>query len=234
MGGPNFKASGSIKWQPQISEDSKVLTCKGMVLGTIDKVAFLFPYEKMATSTKADLAHVYFSNLADFIRATFHDSEVTSQFDHGIEVIHQLLFVPQYLIPRVLITSKVFHQHCVSLLSTSPTIRLDAIKHLVSTVNLDLLFQFIGTGTLFSTINISRNISSTQEQEPTSPTYGLCYPYCESGDTIAIIYGCTVPVALRPSNKNPGQFEVLCDVHVDAYMHGEAIGKFEEREFEIC
>jgi hypothetical protein len=82
--------------------------------------------------------------------------------------------------------------------------------------------------------NIFSKTSSVRIEESTLPTIGLCYPYCEPGDVLAILYGCTVPVALRPSKQNPGQFEVLCDVYVDGYMHGEAIGKFDEREFEIC
>jgi hypothetical protein len=223
-----------MKSQSYISENNKVLTCKGMVLGTINKVAFLYSQEDIVTNTRADFAHLYFSNLADFLRATFLDSEVTSQVNHGIEVIHQLLFVSSNIVPVVLITSKVFHEHCVSLLSPSPTARADAIKHLESTVNLNLLSNFIDDGTLFSVSNIFPKTSSTQEEESRVPTIGLCYPYCEPGDVLAILYGCTVPVALRPSNQNPGQFEVLCDVYVDGYMHGEAIGKFEEREFEIC
>jgi hypothetical protein len=230
--GTDFKASGSIKWQPQISEDSKVLTCKGMVLGSIDKVAFLGTH--IAASTRAEFAHFYFSNIADFIRATFHSSEVTPQLNHGIEVIYQLLFVPKLLVPLVLITSKAFHEHCLSFLSTSPNIRGDAVKHLESTIDIDLVAGTLGDGTLFSTSIIAPGISSAQEQEQTVPTFGLCYSFCEPGDTTAVIYGCTVPVALRSSKKNPGQFEVLGDVYVDGYMHGEAIRQFEEREFELC
>jgi hypothetical protein len=230
--GTDFKASGSIKSQSRISENNKVLTCKGMALGTIDKVAFLRTYGDMATNTKAGWAHRYFSNIVDFIRATFHDSEVTPQLDHGIEVIYQLLFFLPKLIAPV-ITSKVFHEHCLSFQSTSPNIRTDVVKHLESTVGLDILSDFIDRVTLFSVTNIFPK-TSTPEEESRVPTIGLCYPYCEPGDVLAILYRCTVPVALRPSKKNPGQFEVLCDVHVDGYMYGEAIGKFEEREFEIC
>jgi hypothetical protein len=229
-----FKASGSIKWQPRISEDSKVLTCKGMVLGTIDKVAFHGTH--ITASTRAEFAHFYFSNIADFIRATFHNSEVTPQLNHGIEVIYQLLFVPKRVVRFVRqITSKVFHEHCPSFLSTSPNIRADAVKNLESTIDIDLLSDgIVDYGTLFSISNIFPKTSSVQEQECIVPTIGLCYPYCEPRDVLAILYGCTAPVALRRSKQNPGQFEVLCDVYVDGYMYGEAIGKFEEREFEIC
>jgi hypothetical protein len=152
-----------------------------MVLGNINKVAFLHTHRDMAISTRADFAHQYLSDIVDFIKVTFNDSEATPQLTHGIEVIYQLLFVPKLMVPGVLITSKLFHKHYLALLSTSPNIRADAAKDREWITNIKFLALFNGDKALFSISNIFPKTSSTQEQEQRVPTIGLCYPYCESG-----------------------------------------------------
>jgi hypothetical protein len=60
---------------------------------------------------------------------------------------------------------------------------------------------------------------------------GNCYPFCREGDIIAILYGCSGPIALRPDGNAPGQFKIVGEVYLPSYSNGEALGKFEEREF---
>ncbi len=60
---------------------------------------------------------------------------------------------------------------------------------------------------------------------------GNCYPFCKEGDIIAILYGCLGLVALCPDANAPGRFKFVGQVHLPSYLNGEALGKFEEREF---
>ncbi|KAH7324724.1 heterokaryon incompatibility protein-domain-containing protein [Stachybotrys elegans] len=60
-------------------------------------------------------------------------------------------------------------------------------------------------------------------------------PYqAEAGDVVVILYGCQVPVVLRPQAE--GRYEVVGSAYIHGVMDGEAViaGSVEERVFELC
>jgi len=61
---------------------------------------------------------------------------------------------------------------------------------------------------------------------------GLAPPSAMTGDVIAILFGCNVPVVLREVNK--GKYEVIGECYVHGLMDGEAISMdLIEKEFTL-
>jgi hypothetical protein len=54
---------------------------------------------------------------------------------------------------------------------------------------------------------------------------------CREGDMVALLAGCTFPVALRPDGN--GNFRFVAPLYVDGIMHGEAWPKYESEWKEI-
>jgi len=68
--------------------------------------------------------------------------------------------------------------------------------------------------------------------------YGKDHHQVRKGDQIAIIFGCTTPICIRPS-PTTGYFQVLGEAYVQGLMEGEALeflkeGQCEETEFTFC
>ena len=61
----------------------------------------------------------------------------------------------------------------------------------------------------------------------------MCYPHFREGDIVVIIYGAKLPITLREDEQVPGQYKVMGEAYVHGYMYGEAMGKFEERDFTL-
>ena len=64
---------------------------------------------------------------------------------------------------------------------------------------------------------------------------GLGSGFMAVGDTIAVPYGCSTPIVLRPEGRH-GEFRYVGDTYVDGFMMGEAIvqkrsGQLEERKY---
>jgi hypothetical protein len=50
------------------------------------------------------------------------------------------------------------------------------------------------------------------------------------GDLIAIIYGCSTPLVIRPCG---GQFQIVGEAYVEGFMDGEAVGHLHSSDFQI-
>jgi hypothetical protein len=59
---------------------------------------------------------------------------------------------------------------------------------------------------------------------------GMSLENIRKGDGIYILLGCTVPVVLRPSQKEPGHFEFLGECYIQGIMEGEAFEGAERTE----
>ncbi|KAE8131002.1 heterokaryon incompatibility protein-domain-containing protein [Aspergillus pseudotamarii] len=58
--------------------------------------------------------------------------------------------------------------------------------------------------------------------------FGLCPEATTPGDFICILYGCSVPVILRQSTRNPKGFKVIGECYVHGKMEGEAVENCKE------
>lgn len=66
--------------------------------------------------------------------------------------------------------------------------------------------------------------------------FGSEYEQTKLGDLIAIVFGCTTPIAIRPMGSH---FQVLGEAYVQGFMDGEAMellksGKVQTRRFTFC
>jgi hypothetical protein len=59
---------------------------------------------------------------------------------------------------------------------------------------------------------------------------GMSLENIRKGDEIYILLECTVPVALRPSQKEPGHFEFLGECYIQGILEGEAFEGAERTE----
>ena len=72
--------------------------------------------------------------------------------------------------------------------------------------------------------------SAMTDLQMRKPLYGLCPPDTRSGDVICILFGCSVPVILRPYLVQNGdtEFELIGESYVHGKMNGEAISGIED------
>lgn len=64
-------------------------------------------------------------------------------------------------------------------------------------------------------------------------SFGLGPPWMRKGDLVCVFLGAGVPYILRESGGKTGTFEFIGECFVWGVMEGEALGKFEERDFMI-
>lgn len=62
------------------------------------------------------------------------------------------------------------------------------------------------------------------------PDFGLAPPATESGDRICILFGCSVPCVLRPTNDGTGHYTFVGEAYIYGKMDGEAIAAMSESE----
>jgi hypothetical protein len=55
---------------------------------------------------------------------------------------------------------------------------------------------------------------------------GLAPSWVEVGDTLAILFGCNVPVLLRKCTEDSTHFHLKGDCFVQGWMRGEILGSF--------
>ena len=74
---------------------------------------------------------------------------------------------------------------------------------------------------------------STKPPQTRQSLYGLCPPHTQQGDYVCILFGCSVPVVLRPFNTaGRDKFELVGEAYVHGKMNGEAVADLEEEDFE--
>lgn len=95
------------------------------------------------------------------------------------------------------------------------------------------LFGFLDMESLFSMRLASPVVDATDERLPRGPVFGKCYPFCREGDVVVALHGRSTLLALRADLVDEGRFKVLGEVCVPKYMEGQAVGLFEERDFEL-
>jgi hypothetical protein len=66
---------------------------------------------------------------------------------------------------------------------------------------------------------------------------GFAPPKTEDGDVVVILFGCSVPVVLRPTGNGPdtsGEFQFVGEAYIHGRMDGEALEEcFDEEDFKI-
>jgi hypothetical protein len=72
---------------------------------------------------------------------------------------------------------------------------------------------------------------SMEAASTTSLGIGMCPNFCRKEDIIALLYGCNWPVAIRAAEVRKGQFEILGPVQIGKDLNTDAISECEERDF---
>ncbi|KAJ5722251.1 hypothetical protein N7488_000286 [Penicillium malachiteum] len=78
-----------------------------------------------------------------------------------------------------------------------------------------------------------RVINSSTKPRPETSLYGLCPPDTKNGDHVCILFGCSVPVILRPlkSANMDEEYVIIGEAYIHGKMNGEAVADFKEEHF---
>lgn len=79
---------------------------------------------------------------------------------------------------------------------------------------------------------MSGNPIPSKHHKTAQPLYGLCPPDTIKGDDVCILFGCSVPVILRPSQLPTGEikYKLVGEAYIHGKMNGEAVYDLEEKD----
>jgi hypothetical protein len=129
-------------------------------------------------------------------------------------------------------------QHCLVNLTRNGHINIDTLLRESSGYTKDYLERVRAVTWDRSFIEGSPIVTDKRKSyiEAYDKLVGLGPPKTKEGDVIAILYGCSVPVILRPVHADvaPQSYEFIGEAYIYGKMDGEAIGEhYDERKFRL-
>ena len=212
---------------PRISGSThdNILRCHGLLLGTINKIHTIS--NSNSSPSKSDQVR----DLASFTATADNAHDTTAPAD-ALSQAQLQRFKALY---STLIPNKNIHYSETLDEQTFTDLCTKAISH-GNPFDDDIASKVLNMAPYAATFSLRLarlSASTTNKKIPVGPVFGLCYPFCQEGDTIAAFYGCSEIAVLRPDPSEPDKFKVMCQAYVNGFMNGEGVGVFEEREFEL-
>jgi hypothetical protein len=68
------------------------------------------------------------------------------------------------------------------------------------------------------------------KKEGRKPVVGLCPRQTKAGDLVCILFGCSVPVILRPANEEGTSYKLIGECYVHGKMDGEAMTDLDDEK----
>ncbi|KAH9214939.1 heterokaryon incompatibility protein-domain-containing protein [Leptodontidium sp. 2 PMI_412] len=224
-GGVECNPSGHTQAVFSVSRHNDVLACKGMHVGTIIK---LLPLCSTNVNSSDGLTIGDFASLAsDAPNAvdpsrTSHSSS-SSSLPERLKGLYAALTNNVRYEALAAMDEATFIHHCTSSAQDDQPDKND-VERLLNLMDNEALFS----------LNLAPPVPGIADARlPRGPVFGKCYPFCQAGDIIVALYGCPTLVALRADPLDQGCFKVLGEVSVPEFMDGQAVGMFEERDFEL-
>lgn len=220
-------ASGSREAIARVCPLEATLMCEGLLLGSIQILQSPIPADAKTARSIAESLVKFIFNVLD-----------CQALPHSGQNLHKYIDMVYHIVVKL-------HRDYESYVSENDFLALLMYSYDSSAFS-DIIGELFRDRDVESTIDALGQLLSetnlfTTALLPTAPAeplgnlgpleLGNCYPFCREGDIITILYGCRKPIALRPDVNAPGQFKVVGQVYLPSYSHGEALGKFEEREF---
>lgn len=221
----SWRPTGSKIPRISASSSDNILRCQGLLLGTINKIHTV--NDNNSSKSKGD----QFRNLAAFASTapSAHDSTVSADTSpetqlQRFKALYDTLTPNKTIHYSDPIDETTFSDLCI--IATTQNNHVDDVvaSRVLNMAPFAAIFS-LRLGRLSS--------SATDEKIPSGPVFGLCYPFCQEGDTIAAFYGCSEMAVLRPDADDPGRFKVMCEAYVHGFMNGEGVRVFEERDLEL-
>jgi hypothetical protein len=206
----------------------EVLSCRGLLLGSIDVVLSPAPDDETNPFVMSKAVFNFATDVLDGLNL----SRESENLRKVLKMAYRSLISEAQPTYGKYITAKEF----ITLVMVSS----DDVRLLDYVVNvskkrkraIDVLGQCLRGLCLF-TCTMVPPPSPKQENVLDALVLGVCDPSFIKGDTIAILYGCTAVIALRADVHAPEHFKVLGLVYLPSYSTGRVHGDFEERDFEL-
>jgi hypothetical protein len=220
-----------------VSGNGRVINCKGLLLGSIQKKHKIWDSETYSEFTPMDTVH-YYGKIVGFCRTLAAGEPSLSFLECYKETIEAMLRVsPDKTFPgavddtRVTMNTSILHYF--KEVDSSGRFPKNMLDFGLNSFSLDLSRIVLAKKDLYIP-NLNPKISQTITSELAPLNLGICWSFCQNNDILAILHGYPAPVVLRRKGNDHERFEIMGDVYVNGYMNGEALEKFEERNFEIC
>ncbi|KAH7369749.1 heterokaryon incompatibility protein-domain-containing protein [Rhexocercosporidium sp. MPI-PUGE-AT-0058] len=220
-----YNPSGHTQAIFSVSRHKNVLVCKGLHIGTISKLlahdpAMFNPADGLGIGVLAR-----FATEAPIAVDSSRTSRTPSSNDNLGRLKGLYAAMAEHASPAALAANDEvkFIHHLTSPAQADGTNK-DEVGRILSLFSSEALFS----------MSLASTLSSTPSTRlPHGPVFGKCYPFCQEGDVIVALYGCSKLLALRPDAAYEGCFKVLGEVCVPDFINGQAVGMFEERDFEL-
>ncbi|KAH8805438.1 heterokaryon incompatibility protein-domain-containing protein [Xylogone sp. PMI_703] len=219
-------ASGSREAIAHVSLHEGTLKCKGLLLGHI---------QTMQSPADERTPRFYMKSILQFVMKVLESQELPCSGENllkALQAVYQIMDTLHYHYEGDISETDFL---ALLMYCYDPSMFADVIADLfmdrdISSIG-DALGQYVANTTLFKAALLPTVTSTESLGILGSVELGNCYPFCREGDVIAILYGCRKPIALRPDVDVAGRFKVVGQVFLPSYSSGEALGKFEEKDF---
>ncbi|KAL2072428.1 hypothetical protein VTL71DRAFT_11771 [Oculimacula yallundae] len=226
LSGARFNPSGQDKAVITFTRDSNILVCRGLHVGTIGSI-YVHESGSSTISNESRIQYLtrFTSSAPNALNSLQNSSPPSS--DALLERLKLVYAAVTYnTSSRPTWDEATFIKHCTS----------SAHDDQPSTEDIEEAFgkwALLKLEALFCMTITSPLPGTNIDLVPAGPVFGKCYPFYQKGDIIVALYGCPLPIALRADPADQGRFKVLGEVCVPAFMRGQAVGMFEERDFEL-
>jgi hypothetical protein len=236
----NFAASGSSKSEIQGPRKGNLLPCKGFKVDTFDGMGCIWSESwDPETVVQTDGSANPYGSFEDIQNAIWKTLVASRNIDGEplLEDYSFLLATPALADAQIaaddplseLINSNIF-TWCVKFLRNNSKLRVCGRP-------LHEYFSAVAESSAIDPVLLRDglmqrdHITVRRRFITTAKGYtGMSLENIRKGDGIYILLGCTVPVVLRPSQKEPGHFEFLGECYIQGIMEGEAFEGAERTE----
>ncbi|CZT42628.1 uncharacterized protein RSE6_02562 [Rhynchosporium secalis] len=223
-GGLEYNPSGQEQAVITDYHDSNVLWCKGLHVGTISKIHV---HGSISPESSEELVIQALTRFVSNVSDSFEhpDLQASNALPDRLKYVHaaitkNLLFAP------LTMDETTFVQHC-----TSPSPNNQSELH--DPQHSSGMGVLLANKALFYMRLASLIPSTAKDRIPIGPIFGACYPFCQEGDIIVALYGSPYLLALRADPRDVGRYKVLGEVCVPQFLEGQAVGMFQEQDFEL-
>jgi hypothetical protein len=211
----------------KLSSDHKVLRCRGLKLGSIERM-----HRLVRQNTSWQESVQAFHSLLKFLYGLQSSGEspealaILSATVNIPKTLWEIFFTLQSLrdMAAAALPFEVFQVMCADILNGS----LDRPVLREHENNIMTFFRTIGDRSVFVT-----HISTTIPTVEVKSAVGACPPCAQEGDEICLIYGCKTLVNLRKDPRRVGKHTMVSVSLVNGYMYGEAMERIAQQDFEI-
>jgi hypothetical protein len=221
--GSNYTASGSSSAIATFSSDGNLLTARAILLGSIE--SFIpCEYQGPITSAEGQLK-VWLQFAISSLQKGQQNSEFSASYSvepaeatfRAARALYEALFYTVFGSEDTL--SRWPFEEFLAFCLAIRVIANDNQK--LSRNKIVMLQQGDQKGRNLISLSIPHLVSDVNTQT----TVGICLAHMRIGDIVTILYGCNSPILLRPRGDH---FELICDIYVHGFMHGEVMGKLPE------